>query len=195
MTKIKICGLFRPEDIDAVNDYRPDYAGFVLAPGSRRTVSVAQARALSGRLAPGIRRVGVFTTNSLTTIQALVQTGVIQIVQLHGPLNDPRVAALQAAHVPVIQAVTPADSARTRADFPLLDNRIPGSGRVLPWTSIHRPVRPFFLAGGLTPTNVCQAIKLLDPAVIDVSSGVETNHLKDPLKIKAMIRSVHHDQN
>lgn len=193
MTKIKICGLFRPVDIDYVNQLRPDYAGFVFAEGSSRTVSSEQARVLSARLVPSIRRVGVFTTSPLATILGLVKTGVIQMVQLHGPLHDPRIAALQAIHVPVIQAVTPADSQRSRADYPLLDNQLPGSGRPLPWSAIQRPKQPFFLAGGLTPDNVQQAIKILRPTVIDVSSGVETNHVKDPIKIKAMIRSVHHD--
>lgn len=195
MTKIKICGLLRPTDIDYVNQAGPDYAGFVFAAGSRRQVTLPQARALVAALDPQIQRVGVFRNEPLALIQKLFTAGVIQMAQIHRELNDPLVDKLKACGIPVIQAVVPTDSRRGRGDYTLLDNVIPGSGRPLDWARIARPKRPFFLAGGLTPDNVCQAIHQLHPTVVDVSSGVETAGRKDFQKIETMVRSVHNDQN
>lgn len=191
MTKIKICGLMRLADVMMVNQARPDAIGFIFAPGRRRQITPDLARQMAAQLNPQIQRVGVFTTNSLAEILALVQAHIIQVVQLHGALDDPRVPQLRAAHIPVIQAVTPADAIRCQADYPLLDNSHPGSGQALDWTDLPRLKRPFILAGGLTPDNVANAIQQVQPAMVDVSSGVETNGQKDAQKIAAIVSRAH----
>ncbi|AYG37287.1 phosphoribosylanthranilate isomerase [Lactiplantibacillus pentosus] len=191
MTQIKICGLMRLADVAMVNQARPDAIGFIFAPERRRQITLDLARQMAAQLNPQIQRVGVFTTNSLAEILALVQAHIIQVVQLHGALDDPRVPQLRAAHIPVIQAVIPADAIRCQADYPLLDNLHPGSGQVLDWTDLPRLKRPFILAGGLTPENVTTAIQQVHPAMVDVSSGVETNGQKNVQKIAAIVARAH----
>ncbi|MCG0748652.1 N-(5'-phosphoribosyl)anthranilate isomerase [Lactiplantibacillus plantarum] len=193
MTQIKICGLMRPADVVMVNQALPDAIGMVFAPGRRRRITMATARQLAQQLDSRIRRVGVFTTNQLSEILALVQQHIIQVVQLHAAADDPRIASLMAAHVPVIQVMTPANAVQCQADYLLLDNTCPGSGQVLDWERLQsqRPTRPFILAGGLTPINVTTAINKLQPAMIDVSSGVETAGNKDHNKINLMVQRAH----
>ncbi|VDG18425.1 N-(5'-phosphoribosyl)anthranilate isomerase [Lactobacillus pentosus] [Lactiplantibacillus mudanjiangensis] len=195
MPRIKLCGLRRLVDIDYANQVQPDLVGVVFAPESFRAVTGDQAQRLRQRLDAKIPMVGVFTTTPLARIMTLVQAGIIQQVQLHGPINDDRVTALQAAKIPVMQAVTPVNATQSQANTVLLDNVNPGSGQPLAWSAIARPKRPFFLAGGLTPDNVTNAIQVLQPAGVDVSSGIETAGVKDFKKIQAFMRSVRNVNN
>ena len=195
--KVKICGLRRPEDIDFANRLRPDVVGFVFAVGSRRRVMPKEALALKRQLSPGIVAAGVFAGDTPETIAAVIASGAIDAVQLHGPDGDEeRIAALRALvpGVPLVRAVqvrTADDLAAAEAssaDLVLLDAGT-GGGVPFDWRllSEHSFNRPFWLAGGLTPENVAEAIRLAHPAGVDASSGVETGGFKDFAKMQQFI--------
>lgn len=195
--KVKICGLRRPEDIDFANRLRPDAVGFVFAAGSRRRVTPAEALELKHRLAPGIVAVGVFADDAPEDIAAVVASGTIDAVQLHSPGGDEeRIAALRALApgVPLVRAVKVrsvddlAEAEASSADLVLLDAGA-GNGVPFDWRLLaERPLgRPFFLAGGLTPENVAEAIRLARPYGVDASSGVETGGFKDFAKMQRFI--------
>lgn len=198
MTKIKICGLSRPEDIGYANELRPDYAGFVFAAGRRRCISPERAAALRAQLDAQIPAVGVFVHEDRDTILALLESGAIQIVQLHGGQEDAEVLALkERTDAPVWQAFRIAaseDLERARfssADRILLDNGIGGTGSRFDWGLLQGfDARPYMLAGGLDAQNVGGAIRALRPCGVDVSSGVETDGVKDYGKIREFIQAV-----
>lgn len=195
--KIKICGLRRDEDIEAVNRLRPEYIGFVFAAGKRR-VTPEEAASLRAKLIPGISAVGVFVNPAKEDVTALCRNGVIDIIQLHGDEDDETVAWFQAQTCrPVIKSVSVGENVPPlpqAVDFLLFDTAGTargGSGKAFNWNllkDIHE--RPYFLAGGLHAANVEQALRQLTPHALDVSSGVETEGLKDEKKIEAFIRRV-----
>ena len=196
MTKIKICGLYREADIDYVNEAGPDYAGFILDfPRSHRNLTPEAAAALRRNLAPGIRAVGVFVDRPLETVAAAAETVGLDVIQLHGHEDDAYIAALrEKTGLPVWKAFkirTAADlkaAARSGADAVLLDNGY-GTGEAFDWSLAEGFARPFLLAGGLTPENIPAAVKAMRPALVDISSGVETNQIKDREKILAAVRA------
>lgn len=194
-TKVKICGLSREQDIEAANQARPDYIGFVFAE-SRRRVTPEQAKRLRERLEPGIVPVGVFVNAPEKEILALLTEGVIDIAQLHGNEDEAFVRRIQEySGKPVIKAVkvlSEQDVLRWRnsqADYLLLDSGA-GSGKQFDWSLIRRCDCPFFLAGGLNAANVVQAIRQIQPYAVDLSSGAETDGVKDPEKMERIVRSV-----
>jgi phosphoribosylanthranilate isomerase len=190
MTKIKICGLSRLDDIAAVNAARPDYIGFVFAE-SKRQVDFETARALKQALDPGIAAVGVFVNHPVAEISALAAAGIIDIIQLHGDEDEATVRLLQTqTGLPVIRALrisSPADIKETAADYRLFDTYDPsqygGSGAVFNWDLLQAITGDFFLAGGLNSSNVAAAIQQVNPYCVDISSGVETDGVKDRDKI------------
>jgi phosphoribosylanthranilate isomerase len=197
VTRIKICGLTRKQDIEAVNEARPDYAGFVFAE-SRRRVAPRQAANLRAALAPEILPVGVFVDSAVTEILAQLRSGTIAIAQLHGQEPAENVKQIQQAGFPVIQAFRIRDAADivraqvSPADFLLLDSG-GGTGIKFDWNLVPPITRPWFLAGGLTLENVQGAIQKLHPWGIDVSSGVETDGTKDRNKILTMVRRIRNE--
>lgn len=193
--KIKLCGLFRDEDVTLANRAKPDYVGWVFAP-SRRQVSVEWARRARSRLDARIPAVGVFVDEAAERVIALLKEGVIDIAQLHGSESEDYIARLQGeAGKPVIKAVRvagPKDVALhlgSRADYLLLDAGA-GQGRAFDWRWIGAPGRPFFLAGGISLENIDRA-RALAPFAVDVSSGVETDGVKDEQKILELVRRAH----
>jgi phosphoribosylanthranilate isomerase len=205
MTKIKICGLKRPEDIDAANRYLPDYIGYVFAQ-SKRQVDDVRAAELKLRLNPRISAVGVFVNENIDRIVTLCRMGVIDLVQLHGDEDDSYIRSLKhRISNPVIKAVR----VRNRqsldpycscgSDFLLLDtyhsNMYGGSGEAFDWSLVERPDKPFFLAGGLHKENVLQAMELLHPYCVDISSGVEKDGVKDPVMIGEIITKIREYEN
>lgn len=197
MTRIKLCGLTRPEDIEAANALMPEYTGFVFAKKSRRYVDPDGAAALRAMLAPGIRAVGVFVREPPEKVAELLDKGIIDIAQLHGGEDDGYIARLRAlTDRPIIQAFRidgPADVARalqSPADAILLDSGAGGTGTVFDWSLLRDIRRPWFLAGGLDPENVQSAVARLRPWAVDVSSGIETDGAKDPAKMAAFVRRV-----
>lgn len=196
MTAIKICGIRRAEDIDAANELQPEYIGFVFAQESRRYLPPECAAQLHGRLHPGIQAVGVFVNEPLENIIRLLEDGVINLVQLHGTEDEAYIAQLrQQTGKPVIQAfrIRSAEdihrAAVSPADMILLDAGA-GDGRAFDWDLPRGLQRPYFLAGGLNPHNVAQAIQHLRPFGVDVSSGIETDGMKDIHKMRAFIGAV-----
>ena len=193
--KIKICGLSRSEDIACINEYRPDYAGFVFAPG-RRQVTPSQAEHLRSGLCESIVPVGVFVNAPIPEIAALYSSGVIQIAQLHGGENAEYITALrEQCTVPVIKVFTlcndnPPDTkdnfAFFAADYFLFDSGA-GSGKTFDWQLLEsgKIKKPWFLAGGINLDNIAGAMAL-HPFAIDVSSGVETDGVKDREKIRQL---------
>ena len=197
MTKIKLCGLTRPQDMDVANELHPDYIGFVFAQKSRRYVPPAVAAELRARLDPGIRVVGVFVREAPQTIAGLLRNGVIDIAQLHGGEGEAYIHTLRAlTDGPLIQAFrmdSPADgiaAEHSPADFVLLDSGQGGTGTVFDWTLQQKVRRPYFLAGGLNPGNAARAVRCLHPYAADVSSGIETGGEKDPEKMRSFVHAV-----
>ena len=198
MTKIKLCGLSRPCDIDFVNDVQPDYCGFVIdVPKSRRNVTPEQVRALCARLAPSIKAVGVFVNAPPEEVAALLETHAIVAALLHGQEDDAYIRSLRRlTDAPIIQAfhaASPADIERANrsiADCILLDHGAGGTGCTFDWSLTDRVTRPYILAGGLTPENLPRAIERCHPFAVDLSSGVETNGCKDLNKMRAAVAAV-----
>ena len=191
MTKIKICGLRRPQDIEAVNAARPDFAGFVVeVPGSRRSVDKRELRELAGRLKEGILSVGVFVNAPPELVAELLEEGTLDLAQLHGQEDEIYMAELRRlTEKPLIQAFSiqtgqDAEQAlESRADYLLLDQGRGGTGQTFDWALLPEINRPFFLAGGLGEENLERAIRQVRPWAVDLSSSLETDGQKDPEKI------------
>ncbi len=197
MTRVKICGLQTPADIDTVNRLHPDFVGFVFAPQSRRYITPQTAADLRARLADGIATVGVFVDAPPEFPAKLAANGVIDRIQLHGHEDAAYIDALRRQTAcPLIQAfrvASPADvtaALATAADFPLLDSGAGGTGVAFDWMLLANARRPFFLAGGLDAENVSEAVRRYHPYAVDVSSGVETDRHKDAAKIERFLAAV-----
>lgn len=197
MIQIKLCGLSRVCDIEAANVIRPEYIGFVFAPGSRRYVKPEQAAELRKRLTHGVRAVGVFVNETPERVARLLQKGVIDLAQLHGSEDEDYIRRLRGlTDHPLIQAFridTEADLVRAEqssAEYILLDSGAGGTGTAFDWELLDHVSRPYFLAGGLNPENVAGAIRKLCPFGVDVSSGVETAGYKDREKMERFAAAV-----
>lgn len=198
-TKIKLCGMRRPEDILAVNQAKPDYIGFICSRRFWRHISLEEAAVLKRMLDPGIQAVGVFVDEPYEEIAGWLKKGVIDLVQLHGEEDEyyirqlRKVMLFQETLVPVIQAFrvkTEKDLLRAGhsiADYILLDSGA-GSGVTFDWSLLDSMDRPYFLAGGLGPNNVAEAIRRFHPYAVDMSSSLETERKKDPEKIRSAVR-------
>lgn len=195
--KIKICGLKRVEEIRCLNRLRPDFCGFVFAPESRRYLEKPQALELKKILSPAIPAVGIFVNAKPEAAAAYVREGIIDAIQLHGQEDEAYLSCLRRfTDAPVIQAFsvnTEADlrlAEKSSADLVLLDSGAGGTGKRFDWNLLENFSRPFLLAGGLNAGNVREAMKICRPWGLDISSGVETNGVKDPLKIETCIRRI-----
>lgn len=203
MTKIKICGLKRIEDIQAVNQDLPDYAGFVFVPGKRQ-VTKEQAEELSKSLDARICPVGVFVNEPEDSICRLVESGVIRVIQFHGQETEMQITRMKNRFpdIPLIRAVSMKQGHELKrweesdADYLLLDAGSGGMGQMFDHKLITQAgniTKPWFLAGGMQPGNVREAIQTFHPFAIDCSSGVETEGLKDAAKIRQMIENVRNE--
>ena len=200
--RIKICGLSRFADIMAVNEAMPDYAGFVFARSSRQ-VTADKARQLKRELEPGIQAVGVFVNATIHEIRRLAgEDGgpVIDMIQLHGDEDEGYLRRLKRyTSLPIIKAVRARsreqilEVARLPCEYLLLDTytkgQYGGSGRSFDWELIPELSKPYFLAGGIQPGNLKDAVAR-HPYCVDVSSGVETEGRKDRGKILKMVRTL-----
>lgn len=198
MAKIKICGLKRPEDIQAVNAVKPDFCGFVIeVPKSSRCVSREQVRELTKGLLPNILPVGVFVNAPVELPAQLLNEGTIAIAQLHGKEDEAYIRELRKlTDKPLIQAFsvrTAEDVERacaSTADYILLDQGSGGTGKTFDWSLVNGIERPFFLAGGLSVENLEQAVRELNPWAVDLSSSLEVDGKKDPARIRAAVEIV-----
>ena len=185
----------RNADIDMANRLHPDYIGFVFAKKSRRYIEMDTAKALKSRLDQDIRAVGVFVDAEIDEITALVNAGIIEMIQLHGSEDVNYLKRLQEhVDVPIIKAVQIRTKEDTKglesipADLLLLDAGA-GDGKVFDWDLLEDIRQPYFLAGGLNPENVGDAVALLHPYGVDVSTGIETDGYKDEAKMRAFINA------
>ncbi len=197
MTRIKLCGMTRHCDIEAANELLPEYIGFVFAKKSRRYIPVETAKTLRQRLDPGILAVGVFAREAPELVAELLINGVIDIAQLHGGEDQTYVKRLRTmTDKPIIQAfrvesANDLELARnSTANYILLDHGSGGTGELFNWSLLRGFERPFFLAGGLSQENVTEAVATLHPFAVDVSSGIETDGVKDCVKMKGFVESV-----
>lgn len=195
MTRIKLCGLSRPEDIQAANRLLPDYIGLVFAKGSKRQVSPEQGEKLKALLRPEIQAVGVFVNEEPEEVARLLN-GFLDMAQLHGDEDEEYIRRLRSlTEKPILRAFQVSgteDLARGEkcsADFVLLDAGA-GDGRVFDWSILREMKRPYFLAGGLTLQNVRNGVQALRPYGVDVSSGIETGGKKDTKKMEAFVVAV-----
>ncbi len=195
--KIKLCGLTRPSDIEAVNSIHPDYIGFVFAKKSRRYVSPERVKTLKELLHPDILAVGVFVDEEPETVAAWLSSGIIDMAQLHGGEDEDYIGRLrQLTEKPVIKAFSVREEQDVRnaclstADFVLLDAGSGGTGTAFDRKLLAGMDRPYFLAGGLDPSTVEEAVKRWRPYAVDVSSGIETDGCKDAEKMREFAQRV-----
>ena len=196
--KIKICGLTRNEDIEYVNEALPDYIGFVFSK-SRRQVTLQQAYDLKRDLNSRIKSVGVFVNEPQDMIAELAKNGIIDLAQLHGNEDNVYISKLREktdGKVKIIKAISISNEFsidqinEIDADFFLLDNGSGGTGKAFDYSLIKNKVNDrIFLAGGINAGNIKNAVSL-NPYCIDVSSGAESDGIKDREKIIKLVRSI-----
>ena len=198
--KVKLCGIKRPEDIVFMNEFLPDYVGFVFA-GTKRLVSPEKAAGLAQHLDGIVKRVGVFVNAPPKFIVRTVNLVGLDVIQLHGDETAQDIAALRKLlpGVEIWKAVRVRDresipaALRLGADLLLLDSfsksEYGGTGKAGNFSLIREANLkvPFFLAGGLNRENLRSAIQELSPYGVDISSGIETDGVKDRRKIEQIM--------
>ena len=200
MTRVKMCGMTSEGDVINANELKPDYIGFVFAKNSRRFVAPQRAQELKKLLDKDIKAVGVFVDENIETVSALIMDGTIDIAQLHGNEDDDYITLLrERTGKPVIKAFRIRSeqdvlrAEKSKADMILLDAGA-GEGRMFDWSLLKEIKRPYFLAGGLNPENAADAVKALKPYAVDVSTGIETNGVKDREKMTAFADAVRKEE-
>lgn len=200
--RVKICGVMTPQIAAAAVEAGADAVGFIFAP-SRRRVSMAEAAAIAQSLPPFVARVGVFVDAPAAEVEAAARAVPLGVVQLHGEEPPETVAALRRQGLDVIKALrvsdrlNPEDLERYGAASALMldtqvDGLAGGSGRSFTWEVAGGLSDRFtiILSGGLRAENVAEALAIVRPYGVDVSSGVETEGHKDPEKIRHFIDEV-----
>ena len=207
--KVKMCGISKVDTIPAVVEAKPDYMGLVFAP-SKRQVTMEQAKMLVEALynqckeqnnTVSIKTVGVFVNETLDNLVAIAREANLDAVQLHGDEDEAFIQSLkERTNVEVWKAVQIRSAADAEvwidssADMLLFDayhkGERGGTGDVFDWSCLDTFERPFMLAGGIDSTNVARAIRTVRPYGIDISSGIETNGMKDDEKITAFTKIV-----
>ena len=198
---IKICGMRRHEDIIFVNENRPDYAGFILSAGFKRTVIPELFRALVSELEKSIKAVGVFVDEDIEKVRSLSDR--LDVIQLHGSETADYIAQLRQSFNGEIWKAVRASSPdmieradKLGADKLLIDSfvngQVGGTGKTADTEIIKKAVfdTPFFLAGGVSAGNVTALCEGISPIGVDASSSVETEGFKDNEKIKALVKAV-----
>lgn len=200
MTKIKLCGLSRLEDIQAANRLRPDYVGFVFASKSCRYVTPTQAKALKEVLDEAFRGGCVWWMRRWNRWPAWLNRGVIDVAQLHGHEEDGYIQILrQQTERPIwrrsgwLTWATWHLPQTSVADCILLDSGA-GTGKVFDWDLLQYIHRPYFLAGGLDAANVTDALRQAHPYGVDVSSGIESDGRKDREKMAQFVAAVRKEE-
>lgn len=201
MAKVKICGIKREKDVEIVNSFMPDYVGFVFAE-SKRKVSVEEAQRLILGLNPQIKKVGVFVNESYAKVMSIAQILKLDVLQFHGDEENEYLEKFKTYEV------WKAASIKSKSDIEkaslynvngivvdsLDESGNGGTGKKFDWSILKKYknsiLKPIFVAGGLNEENIQECIKELQPFGVDVSSGVESNGVKDKLKIKNFITKV-----
>lgn len=205
-TRIKFCGMTRPGDVRLAGELGVDAVGFVFAASSKRRVEPEQAAAMRGALAPMVDAVALFMGNEADEIRDVVRMVKPTLLQFHGDEDD---AFCKGFGLPYLKAIAMAgddavDALTLHARYPaaagfLLDGHAPGGsgggGRTFDWSRVPRGMtKPFLLAGGLTPDNVCDAIHATLPWGVDVSGGIELDGgepgTKDGARMRRFVEEV-----
>jgi phosphoribosylanthranilate isomerase len=205
MTKVKICGLKRMEDIEYVNELLPDYIGFVFAK-SKRQIDLKQAITLSTKLDCRIKKVGVFVNEEIHRVKQLAKDASLDILQFHGNEDESYLSNFKDFTVwksksidisaETIHQDIMGELNRYPIDAVVLDSSVKGivggTGESFNWNLISKIniEKKLILAGGLNQDNVDEAIRMAKPYAVDISSGVETDGVKDFNKIKKFIEKV-----
>lgn len=185
MTRIKLCGNFRLQDVDYLNEVKPDLAGIILVPNRHRSVTFELAQKMRNTLNIDIPLVGVFSNQN--TSEILAYKDIIQVAQLHGQETEQQVDEIQSSGLPVIKVMKPDFQYITCAKNHMIDEGA-GTGKIFDWQKF-KPDDPLdFLAGGLTTHNLQRAISLLSPKTVDISSGSEVNGIKNLEKMRELVR-------
>ena len=208
MVKIKICGIKRIEDVYYVNQYLPDYIGFVFA-DTRRKVSLETASLLAKELDPRIQKVGVFVRQEIRLLTEALAGGTVDYLQLHGDedaayeealfenliqhgIDNPQERCIKACRIRGAEDFMRVGE--TKCGRLLLDTysqKLPGgTGEHFNWDLIQGIDREFFLAGGINVGNIERAIREVKPYAVDVSSSLETDGVKDQEKIREFMKKV-----
>ena len=207
--KVKMCGISKVETILAVVEAKPDYMGLVFAP-SKRQVTIDKAKILVEELhkqcinhydTKVVKTVGVFVNETVDNLVTIANEANLDAVQLHGDEDEAFIQSLkERTNVEVWKAIQIRSAADVEAwidssaDMLLFDayhkDERGGTGEVFDWSSLDAFERPFMLAGGIDSTNVARAIRTVRPYGIDISSGIETNGVKDDEKITAFTKIV-----
>lgn len=202
MTKVKFCGLSRECDIEYANRLLPDYIGFVFVRKSRRFISSDRAEALKRLLDTRISPVGVFVNEPVEKVAFLLNQNIIDMAQLHGQEDEAYIGKLRVlTDKPIIKAFSVVNrldlsaAEKSSADYILLDNDCGGTGKSFQWNMLYSFQRPFFLAGGISLENIETAITTVHPFAIDVSSGIETQGVKDYNKMECLLQAVRKDKS
>ena len=208
MTEIKICGLTESESLRVAIDAGAHYLGFVFYPPSPRNISADDAADLVQNIPDNIKTVGLFVDPDDESLESVLGRIKINMLQLHGNETPRRAAEIKARFsLPIIKSIrigSKKDIAAAKNyegivdcimfDAKVADSSLPGgTGQRFDWTLLkdYDPDMPWFLAGGLTSENVAEALSILTPDVVDVSSGVETvPGQKDTKKIRDFIRAI-----
>lgn len=197
--KVKICGVTHPEDAELAASLGADYIGIIFAERSKRKVSYPMAKAIAkaakdGRAIP----VGVFVEQTAEQIVSICEQTGIRTVQLHGSYTQEDLQILSNQYTIFYSLSVEKNGVFSQipvlpiAAIPIYDNLTGGTGKTFDWNTFSPPKNtPWFLAGGLNPTNVTQAINLLQPTGVDVATGVEFPNItrKDPHLVKAFIQA------
>lgn len=196
MTQVKICGMRRPEDIRHANRLRPEMIGFVFWKPSKRYVSPDEAAKLRSILDDGITSVGVFVDEDPRVVADIANQGTIDRIQLHGAEDEEYIHGLRKlTDAPIIKTFCVRSeedlvkASGSSADMVLLDNG-KGTGQTFDWTLMRDLGRDFILSGGLSESNVGDAVRRFHPFAVDVSSAVETDGFKDRSKMERFIDTV-----
>lgn len=200
MTKVKICGLKSIKDVEIVNKYKPEYAGFVFA-NTKRFVSDTLAKEMREAMDSSIKTVGVFVNEPIDHVVTLCREGIIDVVQLHGDETEQYARDLKGrVDQPVIRAIRVQSTQQIMSmmnypcDYFLFDtyrkDAYGGTGECFDRNLIPKLEKPYFLAGGLTVDNVKEALSECEAFCVDISSGVETEGVKDEEKVKDFIINV-----
>ncbi len=200
MTELKICGLYRDEDIEYANELLPEYIGFVIYyPKSYRSIDLFEAKRLREKLDKRIKVIGVFVNQHIELIKTAYREGIIDIAQLQGDENEEYIRTLkEKLGIEIIKAFTIKEEAdlapalENSADILLFYVGLGEKNEQLPkiLERLKSVKRRYILAGGLNSSNVSAIVREIKPHIVDISSGVETDEKKDFEKMKEFIETV-----
>lgn len=192
MTKVKICGLKEVPHVKAAVEAGADAVGFVFAK-SKRQVTVAQAQALAKYVPKGVLKVGVFVNETADVMNDIAKSVPLDVIQLHGEEGADVIEQLQFPTIKAVGVKTTEDVAslaQYATDYVLVDAPVAGSGETFDWSLLETTYPNLILAGGLNNDNITTALTKVAPYMVDVSSGVETDGVKDSAKIERFIAAV-----